>query len=378
MDEGEQVLGLIGDIYDAALDRSSWPEVLRRVALFVGGVSAAVFWKDAAYGSGDVYFHDGGIEDRFIDLYFGKYVQLDPTSTRQFFSGLEEPVTTSDLIPYDEFLQSRFYREWAQPQGLVDFVSAALEKSATSAAMFGVFRHESHGIADEETRRRMRLLIPHIRRAVFIAKVVDLKQIETETIAQTLDGLRAATFLVDKAGRIAHANSAGHAALGRADLLRAAGGHLVASDPQTDRNLQEALAAAAQGDAALATRGIALSMRTSVGDHYVAHVLPLTSGKRHRAGFGQSATAAVFVQKAVLDFPPPPEAIAKAFRLTPTELRVLLAIVEVGGVPEVADVLGVADSTVKTHLGRIYEKTGIGRQADLVRLVAGFSSPLLH
>jgi DNA-binding CsgD family transcriptional regulator len=53
-----------------------------------------------------------------------------------------------------------------------------------------------------------------------------------------------------------------------------------------------------------------------------------------------------------------------------------LAIVEVGGVPEVADALGIADTTVKTHLGRLYEKTGAGRHADLVKLVAGFASPL--
>ena len=54
----------------------------------------------------------------------------------------------------------------------------------------------------------------------------------------------------------------------------------------------------------------------------------------------------------------------------------LFAIVEVGGVPEVAEVLGVAPTTVRTHLGRVYEKTGAARQADLVKLVAGFVSPL--
>jgi DNA-binding CsgD family transcriptional regulator len=64
------------------------------------------------------------------------------------------------------------------------------------------------------------------------------------------------------------------------------------------------------------------------------------------------------------------------YRLTPTELRVLLAIVDVGGVPEVAAALGVAVTTVKTHLGRLFEKTGVARQADLVKLVAGFSTPL--
>jgi DNA-binding CsgD family transcriptional regulator len=58
-------------------------------------------------------------------------------------------------------------------------------------------------------------------------------------------------------------------------------------------------------------------------------------------------------------------------------LRVLLAIVEVGGVPEVAPALGVAESTVKTHLGRLFLKTGAGRQADLVKIVAGYATPLI-
>jgi DNA-binding CsgD family transcriptional regulator len=55
---------------------------------------------------------------------------------------------------------------------------------------------------------------------------------------------------------------------------------------------------------------------------------------------------------------------------------VLLAIVDIGGVPEVAAALGVAVTTVKTHLSRLFEKTGVARQADLVKLVAGFSTPL--
>lgn len=50
---------------------------------------------------------------------------------------------------YDEFLQTRFYREWARPQRLVDFVSAVLDKSTTGAALFGVFRHQRDGVVDE-------------------------------------------------------------------------------------------------------------------------------------------------------------------------------------------------------------------------------------
>jgi len=38
--------------------------------------------------------------------------------------------------------------------------------------------------------------------------------------------------------------------------------------------------------------------------------------------------------------------------------------------------LGVAETTVKKHLGRLFEKTRVSRQADLVKIVAGFSTPL--
>jgi len=58
-------------------------------------------------------------------------------------------------------------------------------------------------------------------------------------------------------------------------------------------------------------------------------------------------------------------------------LRVLLTTVEVGRVTEVAEALGIAESTVRTHLGRLYGKTGTNRQVDLVKLVAGFLTPLV-
>ena len=59
------------------------------------------------------------------------------------------------------------------------------------------------------------------------------------------------------------------------------------------------------------------------------------------------------------------DAIADGYKLTPAEMRVLMMIVEVGGVPEVAPVLGISESTVKTHLQRLFAKTGTSRQADL-------------
>jgi hypothetical protein len=38
--------------------------------------------------------------------------------------------------------------------------------------------------------------------------------------------------------------------------------------------------------------------------------------------------------------------------------------------------MGISVSTVKTHLRRLFAKTGTDRQADLVKLVAGYANPL--
>jgi DNA-binding CsgD family transcriptional regulator len=71
-----------------------------------------------------------------------------------------------------------------------------------------------------------------------------------------------------------------------------------------------------------------------------------------------SAAAAVFIRKTELDLPHPLEVISNAYRLTPAEMRVLMLIVQIGGVPEIAPVLGVSETTVKTHLQHVFEKTG--------------------
>src|SRR5437764_11202515 len=225
MREDERLSALIGQIYDAALDPALWPGVLEHAAKFVGGSAASLYSRDVANKSANAAYQFG-LDPRYVQLYVQTYVKLDPTYLGYFIANIEEPVSTADVIPYDEFVETRFYKEWGKPQGLVDSVHAMLERSVTSAGAFVVFRHERHGLVDDETRRRMRLIVPHIRRAALIGKVLDLKKAEAATFADTLDGIIAGMLLVEATGRIVHANAAAHAMLGKGDVLRIAGGQL--------------------------------------------------------------------------------------------------------------------------------------------------------
>src|SRR6266566_6314210 len=368
----QRLSDLISIVYDAAVDQSLWENAIERAASFVGGVGAGLFCKDvdAQHVSAP---HRFGI---VWPLPVALFRQIYPAAVGHFLAEIEQPTALADLMSYDELAATGFYLEWAQPQGLIDFVSAVIDRSATSVAMFGVFRHERNGFVDDETRHRMRLIAPHIRRAVMIARMFDLRTAEAGTFADTLDGLDAGLCLVDAGGRLIHANAAGQAILDAGDVLHDVGGRLVACDAKINQTLREVFAAAEQGDEALGTKGIAVPLVGKDGERYIAHALPLTSGARRRAGLIYTAVAALFVRKAALAMSSRSEVIGKIFKLTPTELRVLLAIVEVGGVPEVAAALGVADTTVRTHVSRLFDKTGATRQADLVKLVAGYSTPL--
>jgi DNA-binding CsgD family transcriptional regulator len=93
-------------------------------------------------------------------------------------------------------------------------------------------------------------------------------------------------------------------------------------------------------------------------------------------GAAYDATAVLFVGKSSLDGTAASDIIKKIFKLTSAEARVLLAVVELGGVSETSRNLDVAETTVKTHLARIFTKTDTKRQADLVKLIAAFSPPV--
>ncbi|MEH2499797.1 DNA-binding CsgD family transcriptional regulator/PAS domain-containing protein [Bradyrhizobium sp. AZCC 1678] len=351
-----------------------WTVVLEEISEFVGGRAAALVFKDSGSAFVEARYQFG-IDPNRVRLYSETYSKFDPFAALAFVGG-GQIVSLPDLVCFEEYCKGRFYQEWAVPQGWIDVASAVLDKSATSYVFLSVFRGIADGMVDDEMRRRMSLVIPHVRRAALIGKVISLKREEAQTFADTFDGLGAGMFLVDGRGQIIHANSAGSAILSEGSVLRSMNGQLVAGEAQINKTLRDKFAMVDQGDAALGTKGLALPLRAPDGERYVVHVLPLASEARLRAGVAHTAIAAVFVRKAILETRSAPEVIGLTYKLTPTELRVLLAVVEVGGVPEVAAALGVAQTTIKTHVSRLFEKTGTSRQADLVKLVAGFSTPL--
>ncbi|WP_441238467.1 helix-turn-helix transcriptional regulator [Bradyrhizobium sp. 930_D9_N1_4] len=363
---------LIGLVYDAALDPTLWPRALEQACLFVGGSSGSLFWHDAATEQSAV-LHIFNEDPRYTQLYFEKYLPLNPCFPAATFVEAGVVCGSCDLIPFDEIAETRFYAEWMKPQGIIDALAANLEKTATSASILAVRMHEKDGLADADDRRRLALIVPHFQRAVGIGRLFDQSKRAQAILTEAIDSVSAAVFMVGLNGRLVFTNEPGRFMLSEGALLTERNGMLTATGPEAQRALREALVAAENGNAT-ADNGGSIPIVGAQG-RWFADVLPLTSGDRQRTGALHSAVAAVFVRRTSLASPPPLEALAKLYKLTASEIRVLDSVMKVSGVKALAEALGLTQATVKTHLHNVFRKTGTARQSELVKLIAGFEPP---
>jgi DNA-binding CsgD family transcriptional regulator len=367
-DDTEALSLLTAALYDAALDPTLWPSAMGAASRFMASSASVVYeWSRIGEARGFIY-DDGGLAPEYKALYHDRYVRIDPVTSEHHYAALEEPFSITDVVDPERYRQTAFYREWSGPQQIVDLLAAPVSRDSYAATIFGVVRHERDGLVDEVMRHRMRLLVPHIRRAVALTDIVGAPR--AGELTDVLDGLSAGVFLADAEGRVLHANAAGAALLADGAAVRSRNGRLSLADHRAAVALSGALRAAANGVAVATDKGHAIPMTARDGSYFAAHLLPLTHRNAH------SATAAVFVHRATHNSSIAPDLVGRAYGLTPAEQRVLSHIVEAGSVAEAAERLRVSETTVKTHLSRIFDKTETGRQADLVKLLAGFAGPL--
>lgn len=201
---------------------------------------------------------------------------------------------------------------------------------------------------------------------------MDMQSLATASLARTLDALTVAVYLVDAELAIVHVNSLAEQRLKTGQPVSSREGKLRFQSSRAQSALADAVTRAASGDAAIGQRGIGVPILESDGSAAVAHVLPLGRSEL-RSGLRQRAKAAVFIASTANAPSMPAAALAHIYDLTPAETRVFEMIAAGRTQAEVSHQLGIAASTVKTHLLKVFDKTATSRQADLVRLAASLS-----
>jgi DNA-binding CsgD family transcriptional regulator len=276
-----------------------------------------------------------------------------------------------------ELYETRFFRDVLKPFGLRDIIwFPALRTGGRMASM-----HASRG--DQAPQYQLgelslfKLLSPHVCRVLAISDALDIRALRSEMLERTLDGLVAGVFLTARDSRVVYMNAAAERQIRTGNSIRIVNNRLFPTDPATRAALSKAIDEAARDDIDKDMREHSLAIPdVGGGPGYVATLLPVDRGQRRDIIAPFAASVAVFTKDPVQAPLMPGEAFARLYGLTGGELRVLLALAQGLGAKEAADMLGISEPTVRTHLQRIFSKTDTPRQADLLRLFQNSTPPI--
>jgi DNA-binding CsgD family transcriptional regulator/PAS domain-containing protein len=302
---------------------------------------------------------------------------INPLVSTVWYNDVDRPYTASETLGEQQLKSAKWHREAVAPHGFGDAIATLLAKSAGQFGSLSLFRNgdkPDYGAADIAALHR---LAPHIRRAVMIADMLDTRALERDMLAATLDRLAVAIVLAESDGRVVHANAAAKRYLDEGGALRCVADQIAAVDPASARDLAQAIADAASGTTIDIPRsGIVVSLRDRHGRDLAAWVLPLDGGLRRDLGTGLAARVAIFMREIGDASPFPAELFVRRYAITPAESRVMMLLVQGMTIAEAAETLGIALPTARTHLARLFEKTGTTRQTDLVRLTMSALAPV--
>lgn len=370
------LVDLIGPIYDTVLKPDLWPEVLERIRQTFQfhnamlGVSALPRGEIIALSS-------AGISQEGLELFL-KYDQYLADAwggaARLARAPLEEPVVQSEMAAGTDFHNNPYYLHACRPQGIIDAVAIGLARDKATIGSLALGRHESVPPVSQAELAGLRFLAPHITRAVTISRLLEVTVDASVTFEAALEASQRAIVIVTEEQTVVFANQSAQALIEAKDLFAVnSSARLTVRRELVPGQLKAAVAAAArEGD--LGRRGMALPVTSSDGTPFVLHVMPLHK-RRVRTNFGSEAVAAIFVAEPGRAVTLPGDALALIYGLTPAETRILELVADGRGTREMADALGIAPSTVRTHLLKVFEKTGRHGRIDLLRLFREISLP---
>jgi DNA-binding CsgD family transcriptional regulator len=375
--ESERLSELIGKIYDCVIDPTRWEPTLDRLCGLLNCINCVFSVTDLRHAIVRAQ-KIVGIEPKWVALmpdYAADAATLRFSVPDLRSRALDEPFVVRRDISDEVFFSNRCYQEWGAPQGHVDVIALHMMRGPDRLAEIAFCRHQDVGLITDREVRLLRLLAPHLRRAVTISDLIDMKSLEAASFGSALDTLAPGIVLAAKDGTILHANRAATSMLDCGTPIATSRGRLRANDPHASGRLQRLIALAADNETEVGASGIGIALAGSADEVATAHVLPLARGQV-RTRLMPRAVAAVFVASNLHLPVRRLDAVAEVFGLTPAETRLLERLAHGDSLAQAAAAMNIAMTTVKTHRSRLLSKTGMRGQTSLISLVHRLVAPV--
>lgn len=349
-------------IYEAALVPEQWRDVLGAFARLAGAKDATLIATRGVCFSG---WLSSSVEfDEIVEAHSNRYANNLRTSrliAAQHTGFLQD----RDVMTADELNREPIYQEFLIPKGYGSGVATAIfSTSGDNIIVHAEYGHtrgpERAGLIAELDQLR-----PHFARAALLSSRLGLERARAMTEAMRIVGLPGA--VLREPGKLVAANPEFEVLL--PEMFQDRHDRLHIADEEADTLLANALARLPLRAPTAGVNSIPVAASEGRLPHIV-HVLPV-----------RGLANDLFTQAVALLIVTPVDRAAVLtagilqglFDLTPAEARVARAIGEAHSVEWIAESLSVSRETVRTQLKSVLSKTGVGRQVELVRLLAGAS-----
>lgn len=369
MTSHERTLSLVHGIYTAAAEEAQWPRVLENLADAYGGGVAGFNYRTG--GGGVVRAAQlARVEPVIIEAMQTEYAARNPwTRLTQPLFRAGSVIALDAMLPAADLRRTDYYAGILRRVGVFHCFGACVFRRGDDVLSFTAVRSAAKGPFQPKELSHVRVILPHLQRAVQISTRLKDLQRTRAALADALEYLTHGVVVIDARGIPMFVNRAAR------DIAADRDGFAVTSDgiaasTRADRLRLRVLVAQALRTGAgegFESGGAMTISRPSLKRPYRVVVAPLRLALEDNspAGF-----ATLFITDPEARAETPAAIARRLFGLTESETRVASTLAATGRVEAVADELRIARATARWHLKRIYRKTGATRQAALVRLLA--------
>ena len=369
---------LIELIYEGALEDRPWQSALPLLRQLLDAQVASLVLRPPAVGDRGVILNSlrpdaaGEPDDRLADAgdwevtaYQEQFFALDP------FVNLppDKVIALEDILPDPELKRNDYYLDYLKPVGLFRILGADTVEPGGMLARLRFSRREGEPRFDREDREVLERIIPHLRRSIQIYARLSRTESERNIYAGAVEQLSVATIILDERGQLLNTNAVADALLKQGDGLTLRGQHLRLENRSADRRLQEALTTVIQAQQCGETSVVkALRVPRSSGGAPLGLVIrPAPASERSE---GQSSPCAtVFISDPDLQESAPQQVLGELFGLTPAEANLATLLARGLSLAQASSTQNISQHTARAQLKAVFAKTGVSRQAELVRLV---------
>lgn len=358
----QQLLGVLDSLYEGMLDDEAWRRGLVSLADLVSGSAVALFSLNPATGRfyrADVLRADQTV----IKDYQETWIHQDPRHAAALTCPIGAPQVDGMLVDKSKIRRTAFFNDFLKPADIPYHIATWIERSSTRGVVLSIQGSWQRGVFTEDERRRMAVLIPHMRRIVEMKDRLAQAQLRADGLLDAMDRMPYGLILLADDWNIVEASAAARALMTRRAGIHADGGRLGFVRSADER----AFAARLKEDPNRARLNDSVQIPRPNSLPLSLIVLPLKPSQEQ----WMRATARWLVLVFDPDVQPqlPERQLQQALGITAAEAALVQRIASGLSVTEAAQQLGVTRNTVRAQLKSVYAKTGVNTQAQLVRRV---------